>query len=154
MESIQSDINIKTELPLEQGTRYKEDEEDSDCDDDEDKDITEQEAQTLKQVCRNCELSVESKSDLIDHIIHSDECFNLYGAKGLEKLKKDELPKVIEVQYQTDENIACAPVIEDGCSKLDHSNPKLIRTLSTETSLLSKCMPPGYSESVEAFVGT
>ena len=67
--------------------------------------------------CVHCGTEVSSKQDLISHISLSPACLGHYGDKGLEKLK-DEGNKVIDAKYQIDENMACAPVIEEKCSKL------------------------------------
>ena len=55
--------------------------------------------------------------------------------------------------YAPEENTICAPVIEEGCSKLDFDYPENIRTLSPDNLLLSKLLPATMCENVEAIVG-
>ena len=86
------------------------------------------EASDKGNICLNCGQEVDSKDDLIEHIGQNIECLHHYGVTGLEKLKF-EIPREFLVKYQEDDNIACAPVVEDGCSKLDHSMIEDIRTL-------------------------
>ena len=77
---------------------------------------------------------VKSKDDLISHIGQNVACLGHYGSKGLQKLKEFG-PRDITAKYQEDENTACAPIIEDGYSKLDHSRPQNILTLPQGTIL-------------------
>ena len=129
------DVNIKVELgpevleesPEESG----EDDDDEEMEESEmqDEAIVREEAARKANICLNCGLEVVSKQDLIEHIGQNADCLHHYGDKGIEKLKSDVVSREISVKYQEDDNIACAPVVEEGCSKLDHSMIEDIRTL-------------------------
>ena len=81
-------------------------------------------------ICVNCGQELATKETLIKHIRQNTECLQHYGgSQGIEKLKIDLNLNEFAVKYQVDDNIACAPVVEDGCSKLDHSMIEDIRTL-------------------------
>ena len=81
-------------------------------------------------ICVNCGQELATKETLIEHIRQNTGCLQHYGgSQGIEKLKIDLNLNEFAVKYQIDDNIACAPVVEDGCSKLDHSMIEDIRTL-------------------------
>ena len=122
------DVKVKKELGPEILTPTEEGDEDEETE-------TEMQDESLREdisdkniICLNCGQEVNSKDDLIEHIGQNIECLHHYGVTGLEKLKFDT-PRELSVKYQVDDNIACAPVVEDGCSKLDHSMIEDIRTL-------------------------
>lgn len=105
-----------------------------------------------KNICLQCGLEVTSNGELIEHINKNVACMNHYGPEGLDELKSQTF-KLIDANYQEDENSACAPVVEDCCSKLDHSKPELIRTLSSDHFLSPKIYGLGYNETIDAFIG-
>ena len=81
-------------------------------------------------ICVNCGQELATKETLIEHIRQNTGCLQHYGgSQGIEKLKIDLNLNEFAIKYQVDDNIACAPVVEDGCSKLDHSMIEDIRTL-------------------------
>jgi hypothetical protein len=112
--------------------------EEDDDDNESETEIQEDETSMIRQIegghkdniCVNCGQELETKETFIEHIRQNTECLQHYGgAQGIEKLKIDLNPNEFAIKYQVDDNIACAPVVEDGCSKLDHSMIEDIRTL-------------------------
>lgn len=113
--------------------------------------------------CKCCKLIASSLKGLINHINDTPTCLNFYGEKGLNLLlreledsevkEENDEDKAINPNYQQDENISCAPVIEEYCSKLDHSRPEAILTLSEDTYLVSRLMTPNLADVVDAIVG-
>ena len=130
----ENDENIQVEL----GTEIMEPPE-AEEDDDENESETEMHEKTIiRQIegghkdntCVNCGQELATKETLIEHIRQNNECLQHYGgSQGIEKLKIDLNLNEFAIKYQVDDNIACAPVVEDGCSKLDHSMIEDIRTL-------------------------
>ena len=114
------DVKVKKELGPEIVTPTEEGDEDEETETEMQDESVREEISDKSIVCLNCGQEVNSKDDLIEHIGQNIECLHHYGVTGLEKLKFDT-PRELSVKYQVDDNIACAPVVEDGCSKLDHS---------------------------------
>ena len=87
-----------------------------------------------------------------------DEEFDENGEDLTEDFKSEM--KIIKVEkdhknppYQPEDNSFCAPIVEEGCSKLDFDYPENIRTLTPDNYLVSKLMPASMSETAEAIVG-
>ena len=130
----ENDGNIQAEL----GTEIMEPPEEEEDENESETEIHEDETTIIRQIeggqkdkiCVNCGQELATKETLIEHIRQNTECFQHYGgSQGIEKLKIDLNLNEFAIKYQVDDNIACAPVVEDGCSKLDHSMIEDIRTL-------------------------
>ena len=130
----ENDENIQVELGTEimepPEAEEDDDENESETEMHDTKIIREIEGGHKDNICVNCGQELATKETLIEHIRQNTGCLQHYGgSQGIEKLKIDLNLNEFAIKYQVDDNIACAPVVEDGCSKLDHSMIDDIRTL-------------------------
>ena len=129
-------------------------------------DTKKEEDEIFENECKCCHLKASNILGLINHIEETEKCYKIYNVTGIELLKEaaqniingeyeDQIkpPKDIIVQYQTDDNKSCNPIIEDGTSKLDLSKPREIRTLPRNHFLISRLFPSNFSDVVESVVG-
>ena len=93
------------------------------------------------------EESIEDNED------HEEEQNGVDQPKKKAKTEIKSEIKPCKPPYQVDDNQLCAPVIEEGCSKLDFEYTENIRTLTSDNYLVGKLMLPTLCELADAIVG-